>query len=120
CSRVVRAGTANNKSDTLISDLGSTSTASNFMWLTPNTCNDMHDSTGCWSSNKVLMGDIYLKNLVPSILSSTVFTTTNAALFITFDEGSGSGTSVNAGVYTIWASKTLGIVKDAFSTSASY
>ena len=40
CNQVVPAGTAGSA---LVSDLASTSTASNYMWFTPDTCSDMHD-----------------------------------------------------------------------------
>src|SRR5437867_3660338 len=39
CNRVVPAGSSDSA---LIDDLASTSTASNYMWLTPNKCNDIH------------------------------------------------------------------------------
>jgi phosphatidylinositol-3-phosphatase len=77
CNRVVPAGTSGSA---LVADLASTSTASNFMWLTPNGCNDTHDCPAA-------TGDNYLATLVPKILSSSVFTTQNAALVITWDEG---------------------------------
>src|SRR2546427_9800209 len=79
CNQVVPAGTGDSA---LIHDLGSTSTASNYMWLTPNTCNDMHDCS-------IGTGDAYLADLVQRILSSPVFTNQRAALYITFDEGYG-------------------------------
>ncbi len=66
----------------------------NYLWLTPNDCNNMH-------SCSVATGDNYLKGLVPKILNSTTFTTKKAALFITFDEGSANYPSDY--VYTLWA-----------------
>src|SRR5438552_13447608 len=55
-------------------------TPSKFIWMTPTDNNNGHD-TG------VSGGDSYLRNIVPKILSSTEFTTTNAALLILYDEG---------------------------------
>ena len=52
----------------------------NYLWLTPNDCNNMHDCS-------IATGDSYLATLVPKILSTTEFTTTKAALLIVFDEG---------------------------------
>src|SRR5205807_5211649 len=71
-----------------------TSTASNYMWLTPNLCDNMHNCS-------ISKGDGYLSKLVPLILSSYIFRTQKAALFITFDEGSGRYPTDY--VYSIWA-----------------
>jgi hypothetical protein len=58
--------------------------AANFELIIPNICNDMHDCT-------VDMGDRFMAGFVPRILDSPTFAK-NAALFITFDEGTpGSG-----------------------------
>src|SRR5436305_539124 len=91
CARVVPAGIDDRA---LLDDLGSASNASNYMWLTPNLCNDMDVCP-------VAAGDAYLSNLVPKILGSPVFTTKRAALFITFDEAAnGRGTPA---IYTVWS-----------------
>jgi len=101
CNQVVPAGTADS---TLLADLASTSTASNYMWLTPNTCNDMHDCD-------IPTGDNYLSVLVPLILGSNVFLTQRAALLLTFDEGYGQP------IYTVWAGP---VVKTAYTSSTAY
>ena len=106
CARVVPAGTSD---ATLLSDLSSTSSASNYMWLTPNKCNDMHSD--CGSGNEIAAGDAYLWNLVPRILTSNVFTTQRAALVITFDEGYGQP------IYTAWAGP---VVKTGHSSTVAY
>ena len=94
CDLVVPAET---NSSRMISDLNSTITASNFMWLTPNLCNDMHNCS-------VSVGDKYLSLIVPEILNSTVFQTRPAALFVTWDEGwSSNSTHVPA----IWAGPSI-------------
>src|SRR5712691_11451416 len=72
CARVVPAGASD---ATLLSDLGSASTSSNFMWLTPDKNNDMHSST-------IQYGDTYMSGLVPKILDSVLFKTQRAALFV--------------------------------------
>ncbi len=94
CAKIVNTGNdAGNSSSLFLSDLSSSS-APNYMWLTPNKCNDMHDCS-------VATGNNYLANLVPKILSSYIFTNTRAALFITFDEG--HRTFPKDLVTTIWA-----------------
>ncbi len=57
----------------------------NFIWLTPNDCNNGHNS--CSSSSGIAGGDSYLSALVPHVLSSSEFTSTKAALLILYDEG---------------------------------
>ncbi len=68
--------------DNFVDALSSTSTASNYMWLTPNLCDNMHNCS-------ISRGDDYLRRLVPLILNSYMFRTQKAALFISFDEGTG-------------------------------
>jgi len=94
CSRVVPAGSSDKS---LLNDLSSDASASNFIWLTPNICNDMHDCP-------VSQGDSYLSGLVPQILNSSVFKTKRAALIITFDEGNHGPPSDF--VYTVFAGPT--------------
>jgi len=54
-----------------------------FEFVTPNTCDDMHNCS-------VSTGDTWLKNFLPSLLSSTQYTNGGTAIFITFDEDDGS------------------------------
>jgi hypothetical protein len=54
----------------------------NFVWITPNMCNDMHDCS-------VSTGDAWLRSVVPTITGSGAFRN-SGALFITWDEGSTS------------------------------
>ena len=51
----------------------------NYVWITPNMCNDMHECA-------LASGDSWLSQVVPGILRSTAFTQ-GGVLFITFDEG---------------------------------
>ena len=106
CNRIVP--TTSPTDAELINDLGSSSTASNFMWLTPNLCDDMHDCS-------IATGDTYLSQVVPKILRSNIFQTQKAALLITFDEG-----TTNSGpdyVYTVWAGP---VVKRSYQSSVAY
>src|SRR3989441_1364562 len=86
-----------------INDLNSPSTASNYMFLTPNTVDDIHDC------NDISVGNAWLNKMVPQILSSAVFKTKRAALFITFDEDSCTFSgcpSTGPQLYTVWASNS--------------
>src|SRR5437773_155212 len=88
-------------------------TLPNYVWLTPNDTDNMHSSS-------VAVGDAYLATLVPLILSSRMFTTQNAALFIVFDEGSDfcpTGNSKSDCVVAEWAGPA---VKKAYTSTTSY
>jgi phosphatidylinositol-3-phosphatase len=85
----------------------------NYVWLTPNDTDNMHSSS-------ISTGDNYLANLVPKILSSTLFTTKLAALFIVFDEGNNycpTGKTSQDCVYAAWIGPAA---KLAFTSSNSY
>src|SRR5207253_6216547 len=103
CARVIPAGTSDSA---LLSDLGSTSTSSNFMWLTPDKYNDMHSG-----SMPIQHGDTYMSGLVPKILDSALFKTQRAALYVKFDEGYGQP------IYTVWAGS---VAKTGFLSSFGY
>src|SRR5213080_4252884 len=88
-------------------------TLPNYVWLTPNDTDNMHSSS-------IAVGDAYLATLVPLILSSRMFTTQNAALFIVFDEGSDfcpTGNSKSDCVVAEWAGPA---VKKAYTSTTSY
>jgi phosphatidylinositol-3-phosphatase len=112
CSRIVPANSGGNGApdDLFLADLQSPSNSSNFMWLTPNVCNDMHDCS-------ISTGDTYLSQLVPMILGSNLFTHQKAALFILFDEGNGDHTSPSDYVYAVWAGP---VAKTSFTSSIQY
>ena len=55
-----------------------------FTFVTPNLCNDMHDCS-------VATGDAWLSGFLPQLLASTEYGGGKTAIFITFDEGAGSG-----------------------------
>jgi hypothetical protein len=94
--------------DVLINDLKSPSTASNYMFLTPNTVDDIHDC------NDVSVGNAWLNKVIPQILGSALFTTRKAALFVTFDEKDCTYSmpvmpdcpSAAPDLYTVWASNS--------------
>jgi len=99
--------TASSSDPEFLSALNSTN-PSNYIWLTPNENNNGHD-TG------VSGGDNYLSVLVPKILSSQLFTTKNAALFIVYDEGTSNYPKDY--VYASWAGP---VVKKGFTGKGSY
>jgi hypothetical protein len=66
----------------------SNNTMARYVFITPNLCNDMHDSCAPLY-NGVKQGDAWLKTVVPMITNSLAYKN-NGALMITWDEG-GSG-----------------------------
>ena len=60
-----------------------------YSFITPNLCDDMHDSSGCPSLDPIRNGDDWLAREVPKILASPAYKR-DGALFITFDEGEGA------------------------------
>jgi hypothetical protein len=57
-----------------------------YVFITPNLCNDMHGATGCPNSNTIRSGDDWLKAELPRII--TWANLHSSAIFITWDEGS--------------------------------
>lgn len=97
----------------LLSDLNSPSAASNYMWLTPNACDDGHNLCAPLN-NSVSQQNQYLSLVVPSILNSTIFKTERAGLFIVWDE---SATTRNNVVTAIWGGPAA---RTAFASTSSY
>jgi hypothetical protein len=128
CQRIVNANPPVNQNSTcwptslptdsvLLNDLNSPSTAPNYMFLTPNRVDDNHDC------NDVSVGNAWLHEMVPQILGSTLFKTTRAALFITFDEPSCTNNfpacpPSRKELYSVWASNS--VTKTAFKSVNSY
>jgi hypothetical protein len=54
-----------------------------FTFVTPNACSDMHDCS-------VTTGDSWPATFLPPLLSSRAYRAGKTAIFVTFDEGSGS------------------------------
>jgi hypothetical protein len=63
-------------------------TVASYNFITPNLCDDMHNSSGCATSDSVANGDTWLSQNVPTILNSAAFKA-DGALFITWDESEG-------------------------------
>ena len=67
----------------LAGDLASASTTPNYVFITPNLIDDMHDGT-------IAQGDTWLANNLPAILNSPAYTTQNSVLDIVWDEDDSS------------------------------
>lgn len=76
----------------LASDLQTTDSLPDYVFITPNLCNDMHDCS-------VATGDTWLRAQVPAILQSPAFQKQRSLLVITWDEGS----RTNHRIVTIFA-----------------
>ena len=100
CSRIVNANPGRegylSVPTVLLDDLNNVGEAPNFMWLSPNDCNNSHQTCTLESSVSsrcvplaqcTSQGNEYLSMLVPKISNSRIFMTRHAALFITWDEG---------------------------------
>jgi phosphatidylinositol-3-phosphatase len=59
-----------------------------YVFITPDLCHDMHDTSGCASPDQVQNGDDWLRIFVPEILGSQAYQG-GGALFITWDESEG-------------------------------
>ncbi|HYV47882.1 MAG TPA: alkaline phosphatase family protein [Myxococcaceae bacterium] len=68
-------------------DLGA-GTVARFNFITPNQCNDMHNSTGCATTDRIRNGDTWLSGFVPPLLASAAYRN-GGAVIITWDEGGG-------------------------------
>jgi phospholipase C len=60
-------------------------TVARYNFITPNLCDDMHDSCAPYH-DRIRQGDAWLQNNVPAILNSQAYKN-GGALFITWDEG---------------------------------
>jgi phosphatidylinositol-3-phosphatase len=60
-------------------------TVANYVFITPNQCNDMHGQSGCPDSNTIRAGDSWLAANLPALIS---FANANdGVIFLTWDEG---------------------------------
>jgi hypothetical protein len=60
-------------------------TVAQYNFITPNLCNDMHNSNGCQTSNAIKNGDTWLSEQVPVIMASDAYKN-GGVIFITWDE----------------------------------
>jgi len=64
-------------------------TVAAYNFITPNVCNDMHDSCAP-VSNPISQGDTWLASEIPKILNSAAYTN-HGAIFVVWDEGDAAG-----------------------------
>ncbi len=64
-------------------------TVARYNFITPDLCNDMHDSSGCATKDSVHNGDTWLSAAIPPILNSEAYQT-GGLILITWDEGTGN------------------------------
>jgi len=70
-----------------------------YMWITPNTCNDLHNCSGA-------VGDAWLERVATQIMNSPAYQN-GGALFVLFDEGNTRFLGASANLATIVASPNL-------------
>jgi endonuclease/exonuclease/phosphatase family metal-dependent hydrolase len=83
----------------LAGDLASNVVA-RYNWVVPNLCDDMHNTTGCATTDPVKNSDTWLANNLPAILSSQAYNN-NGAIFILWDEGTGSSSDGPIGLIVL-------------------
>jgi phosphatidylinositol-3-phosphatase len=88
-------------------DLASAATTPNYVFITPDTCNDGHDAPCAnGAPGGLTSANAWLSTEVPKILNSPAFTTQNSLLLITFDENGFSDIPGCCGALTGSASTT--------------
>src|SRR6266581_10073 len=75
-------------------------TLPSYSYITPNLCDDMHDNSCTGSNDPIHQGDTWLSNNLPTILNSQVYKN-GGAVFITWDEDSGSTTNNPIGMIVL-------------------
>jgi acid phosphatase len=86
----------------LAADLASASTTPNYSFISPDTCNDMHDCA-------VATGDTWLKNNVPAILGSPACTLDKCLVVVTWDEDDKKGDNHILTIFAGSLAKTGGV-----------
>jgi hypothetical protein len=77
--------------DELHAELADAISASKFIYIVPNLCDDEHGATGCKPVAVTLAaGDAFLAETVPAIVNAPAFTD-RSVLFITWDNSTGNG-----------------------------
>jgi bisphosphoglycerate-independent phosphoglycerate mutase (AlkP superfamily) len=81
-----------------------------YVFITPNLCNDMHGATGCPNSNTIQAGDAWLQAELPRII--TWANTHSAVIFLTWDEGSSTSKIPYAGTLSYTHSSIVKSVEE--------
>ncbi len=82
----------------LATDLASAATTPNYVFVSPNLCNDMHDCS-------IGTGDTWLSKNVPTILGAPAFTQQHSLLLLVWDEDDSSQANQVAQVAVGWKIK---------------
>lgn len=75
-------------------------TLPSYSYITPNLCDDMHDNSCTGANDPIHQGDTWLSNNLPTILNSQAYKN-GGAVFITWDEDSGSTTNNPIGMIVL-------------------
>ena len=86
----------------LSSDLASAATTPNYVFITPNLCDDMHDCS-------ISTGDTWLSNNLPPILNSPACTVDKCLLILTWDEDDNSSSNHVLTIFAGSAAKMGGV-----------
>jgi hypothetical protein len=68
-------------------------TVPSYSFITPNICNDMHDNSGCQSTNSIANGDGWLKTVIPNIMASQAYKD-GGLILVTWDESEGGNVPI--------------------------
>ena len=90
----------------LAGDLASASTTPDYLFISPDQCDDMH-------SCSIKTGDDWLKNNVPTILNSPACTSEKCLLILTWDEDNGSSGNQVLTIFAGSGAKTGGATSSA-------
>jgi len=60
-------------------------TVARYNFITPNLCDDMHNGSGCATTDRIRNGDNWLAQEIPRIMNSQAYSN-NGAIFLTWDE----------------------------------
>ena len=92
-------------------------TAGRYNFITPDMCNDMHDSAGCNTPDSIANGDAWLSREVPKIQASKAYQD-GGVIFITWDESEG-GVDTPIGLIAISPLAKLGYSNEVAYTHSS-
>jgi hypothetical protein len=130
CNSLQNAGTGPT-GDTAFLNFLNSSSPSNYIWLTPNGCDDGHNqcpqignvATSCPASppgGYICQQEAYLKQIVPQILRTTMFTQQRSVLFVTYDEGGNFCPATGSSPDCVYAVLAGNNVKTHFTNKIAY
>ncbi|MGZ6315968.1 MAG: alkaline phosphatase family protein, partial [Anaerolineales bacterium] len=93
-------------------DLSTAATTPNFVFISPNQCNDMHDCS-------VSTGDNWLKSHIAAMLNSPSCTADTCLVVVTWDEDDGSQANQVLTIFAGSGAKTGGVISSASYTHYS-